>query len=165
MTTEADAWCSDLWKRFVPHFGLDSQVTDRLKSIPDEGMRLPLGEVDMLVLPAHFLHSVGNFQLYDPVSKVLYSGDLGASVDHDYREVADFDAHLPKMMGFNQRYMANNLALRGWVQMVRQLDVEIIAPQHGALFRGHSMVARFLDWAEALQCGLDLMSGIYRLPA
>jgi len=164
MTTNADAWCSALWKRFVPHFGLDRLVTDRLKEIPDEGMRLNLGGADMLILPAHFLHSVGNFQLYDPVSKVLYTGDLGASVGHDYRQVSDFDAHLPNMEGFHRRYMTSNVAMRAWAGMARQLDIETIAPQHGAIFQGRDLVARFLDWAEELQCGLDIMQGIYKIP-
>ena len=46
------------------------------------------------MIPAHFLHSAGNFQVYDPVSKVLYTGDLGASIGMDYMDVTDFDAHL-----------------------------------------------------------------------
>ncbi|MGB5546556.1 MAG: MBL fold metallo-hydrolase, partial [Polyangiales bacterium] len=37
MTTDAEAYISSLWIRFVPHFGLDRLVADRLKPIPDEG--------------------------------------------------------------------------------------------------------------------------------
>lgn len=37
MTTDATAHVSALWIRFVPHFGLDRLVADRLKPIPDEG--------------------------------------------------------------------------------------------------------------------------------
>jgi flavorubredoxin len=164
MTTDADALCSSLWVRFVPHFGVDRLVVDRLKSIPDEGMYLPLGDVEMMVLPAHFLHSCGNFHLYDPVSKILYTGDLGASLGMDYVEVSDFDAHLPYMEGFHRRYMASNRALRAWADMVRTLDVQMIAPQHGALFRGEAMVQRLLDWLSGLECGIDLMADSFRVP-
>jgi len=164
MTTDADAYCSALWTRFVPHFGLDRFVEDRLKAIPDEGMILDLGGQDIVLLPAHFLHSCGNFQVYDPVSKVLYTGDLGASLGPEYREVPDFDAHLPSMDGFHRRYMASGEAMRLWAGMVRQLDIEIIAPQHGAFLRGAEMVSRFIDWCEGLECGVDVMKDVFRVP-
>ncbi len=165
MTTDADAWCSALWVRFVPHFGIDRLVEDRLRPIPDEGMKLNLGGSDLSFVPAHFLHSCGNFQVYDPHSKILYTGDLGASVGIDYREVTDFDAHLPSMEGFHRRYMASTRAMRLWADMVRDLDIEIIAPQHGALFRGREMVGRFIEWCGQLECGVDAMGDVYRMPA
>jgi flavorubredoxin len=164
MTTEAEAYISSLWVRFVPHFGLDDLVAHRLKGIPDEGMVLELGQAELLVLPAHFLHSEGNFQVYDPVSKILYTGDLGASLGMDYREATDFDAHLRYMEGFHRRYMVSGRALKAWAAMVRQLEIEIIAPQHGALLRGRGLVERFIAWCEGLECGLDLMLDKYEIP-
>lgn len=118
----------------------------------------------MRVIPAHFLHSPGNFQVYDPVSKILYSGDLGASVGQDYREVTDFDAHEQFIRGFHRRYMSGNRAMRAWAKIVRGLDIEIIAPQHGALFRGKPMVERFVSWCENLECGVDLVDELYAQP-
>lgn len=165
MTTDATAYISQLWVRFVPHFGLDHLVADRLKPIPDAGMTLDLGGVGLKVLPAHFLHACGNFHVYDPVSKILYSGDLGASLGQDYVIVPDFEKHLPFITGFHQRYMMSSKALRAWVAMVRTLDIETIAPQHGAVYQGRAMVKKFLDWCDALPCGIDLMSGIYKVPA
>jgi flavorubredoxin len=163
MTTDADAYVSKLWTRFVAHFGLD-HIEDRLKSIPDEGMIIDLDGSFLMALPAHFLHSQGNFQIYDPTSKILYSGDLGASVGADYITVEDFDAHLPYMEGFHRRYMASNAAMKAWAEMVRPLDIEIIAPQHGAMFSGKEMVRRFIDWCAALQCGVDLIGPLFRIP-
>lgn len=164
MTTDAKAYISALWTRFVPHFGLDQLVESRLLPIPDEGTKLDLGGLSLLVLPAHFLHSPGNFQIYDPVSKILYSGDLGASVDGMNIEATNFDEHVPRMKGFHERYMCNNRAMRGWAHMVRQLDIAMIAPQHGRFFRG-PMVGQFIDWCESLSCGTDLLDNIYRIPA
>lgn len=164
MTTDADAYCSALWTRFIPHFGLDRLVENRLKSVPDEGMVLELGNSPLYLLPGHFLHSPGNLQVYDPVSKVLYSGDLGASVGISYREVTDFDSHLKNMEGFHKRYMSGNRAMRAWARMARTLDIECIAPQHGAVFRGRELVKRFIDWAEELQCGVDLLPEAWKVP-
>ena len=165
MTTDAEAYISALWLRFVPHFGLDELVSHRLKPIPDEGMSLDMDGVKLLLIPAHFLHSEGNFQLYDPVSRILYSGDLGASLGMQYREVTDFTAHLAFMEGFHRRYMVSGLVLKAWARMIRQLDIEMIAPQHGAYFKGKEMCDRFISWLENLECGIDLMLDSYRLPA
>jgi flavorubredoxin len=72
MVTDAQAYLSALWMRFIPHFGVDEMVVGRIKPIPDEGMRISLGGASLIFLPAHFLHSPGNFQVYDPTSKILY---------------------------------------------------------------------------------------------
>ena len=164
MTTDATAHVSKLWIRFVAHFGLDRLVESRLLGIPDEGTKLPLGASEMRVIPAHFLHSPGNFQVYDPVSKILYSGDLGASLGQDYEDVVHFDTHVRYMEAFHRRYMVSNRILSAWVRMVRGLDIETIAPQHGAMIRGIDNVQRFLDWCETLECGIDLMTERLRLP-
>ncbi len=159
MTTPAVAYISELWVRFLPHFGLDSKMEGRVKTIGDKGLRLILGgDCELQILPAHFLHSPGNFQLYDPVSKILFSGDLGASLGQDYFFVKDFDSHIRYIEKFHKRYMASNRAMRAWVQAIRHLEVDAIAPQHGALFMGKDLVDRFLQWAENLECGVDLIS-------
>jgi flavorubredoxin len=82
----------------------------------------------------------------------------------EYFEVADFDAHLAYMEGFHRRYMTTRRALSAWAAMVRQLDIDIIAPQHGAVFRGKAMVKRFIDWADNLECGIDVMMHLYQVP-
>ncbi len=164
MTTDATAYAPALWLRFIPHFGLDRLVADRLKGLPDSGGIVTVGSTPMRVLPAHFLHSPGNFQVYDPVSKILYSGDLGASLGIPYLEVPDFDAHVPYMEGFHRRYMSGNKAMRAWARLARTLDIELIAPQHGAYLRGKAMVNRFIDWCENLECGVDLIDQFYAQP-
>ena len=165
LTTDADAYVSKIWVRFVPHFGLDHLVEHRLKPIPDEGMIFNLGDAKLPVLPAHFLHGAGNFQVYDPVAKILYSGDLGASLGVSDIYVKDFDEHLQYMDGFHRRYMASGKALRAWAAMVRELDIDIIAPQHGSIFKGREMVGRFIDWCEQLECGVDTITELFKVPA
>lgn len=165
MTTDADAYISKLWTRFVPHFGVDHLVADRLKPIPDEGMVFDLDGARLIVLPAHFLHSEGNFQIYDPTAKILYTGDLGASIGADYVQVSDFEAHVQYMAGFHQRYMVSNKVMKAWADMVRDLDIEIIAPQHGAFFQGKEMVRQLIDWIAGLNCGIDLITPLFKVPA
>ena len=158
MLTDASAMISKLWMRFITHFGVDELVQKRIEPIPDEGMTVKLGATELQIIPAHFLHSSGNFQVYDPTAKILYSGDLGASLGHDYAEVSDFDAHIAHMKGFHERYMPCQRALELWANRVRNLDIEIIAPQHGAHFPNRELSGRFVDWAASLKCGVDLLS-------
>jgi flavorubredoxin len=164
MTTDAEAYISGLWTRFVPHFGLDRLVAHRLHPIADEGTVFNLDGADLFALPAHFLHSEGNFQLFDPTAKILYSGDLGASIGAPYVKVPDFDGHLRYMEGFHRRYMTSGRVMRAWADMVRPLDIEIIAPQHGAYFQGREMVRRFIEWCANLVCGVDLITPLFKVP-
>jgi flavorubredoxin len=123
-------------------------------------MDFKVGDTTIKALPAHFLHSVGNFHFYDTTSKILFSGDVGASLvayDAD-RAVDDFKKHIPTMLGFHKRYMVSNKVLRLWVDMVRTLDVEMIIPQHGRPFVGKEMIDQFLEWLEGLECGIDNLS-------
>lgn len=160
---------SKVWARFLPHFCQAGKTAGRIVTIPDAGAHVPLGRGSLIALPAHFLHSEGNFQFYDPVSKILFSGDLGAamtSAGEAGTTVTDFDAHAPRMLPFHQRYMSGNRACRLWAAMARTLDIEWIVPQHGPSFRGKAMVARLIDWVDNLQCGLDLLTANhYRVPS
>ncbi|GFO54353.1 MBL fold metallo-hydrolase [Geomonas sp. Red276] len=165
MVTDAQAHLSGLWMRFIPHFGVDEMVVTRIKPIPDEGEIITLGGAQLMFLPAHFLHSSGNFHVYDPTSKILYTGDLGASLGNDYTFVEDFDSHIQYMEGFHRRYLATGKALRMWANTVRKLDIEMIAPQHGAMFPNRELAHKFIDWAETLTCGVDLMGDCYPIPA
>jgi flavorubredoxin len=156
-----------LWERFIPHYTKPGKTLGRILAIPDQGMELELGSIKLKALPAHFLHSEGNFQFYDPVGKVLFSGDMGANLhDADLSSpVDDFDAVVPYMEAFHRRYMSSNRVCRLWANMVRQLDVEWLVPQHGRSFKGKQMVERFLGWIESLPCGVDLMTqDNYRVP-
>ena len=143
-------------------------MQQRLISIPDDGKALQIGDSVLVAIPAHYLHSEGNFQFYDPVSKILFSGDLGASFvdgEHVSEPVDDFEAHIPYMESFHRRFMGSNKVLRLWVNMVRDLDIHWIVPQHGRSFQGKRIVAELLQWLEDLECGIDLLTqDHYRLP-
>ena len=165
MLTDAKAYISKLWVRFIPHFGIDEMMMPRMVAIPDEGMRLPLGNTELLIIPAHFLHSAGNHQVYDPLSKTLFSGDLGASIGPDYVEVPDFEKHIPYMEGFHRRYMPSNRANRYWADMVRELEIQRIVPQHGAIFNTPELSQQFIDWIVESPGAIEVMKDVYRIPA
>jgi len=166
-STRAQVVVSSLWERFVPHFTKVGKTNDRVIGVPDGGGRLPLGKSELWVVPAHFMHAEGNFHFYDPVSRILFTGDLGVSLvpARDAREpVRSLASHIEKMEGFHRRYMPANKVLRLWAKMARQLDVSMLVPQHGAPIAGPA-VYEFFDWIENLECGAALIDEkIYQLP-
>jgi len=154
---QAKIYISALWSRFLPHLGAIAGLN--LVEIPDEGIDIPFPRSSLKAVPAHFLHSPGNFTLYDPELKVLFTADIGASVFPPgtwYLFVEDFDRHVEYMEGFHRRYLPTRKALQLWLDKVRSLPIETIAPQHGAIFQGEN-AKKFLDWLDSLdRIGLDL---------
>jgi len=66
LAENAKVHISGLWVRFLPHFGVYDQK--RIAAIPDQGGSLSLRDGTRLeLIPSHFLHSTGQFSLYDPV--------------------------------------------------------------------------------------------------
>ncbi|MGZ5269023.1 MAG: oxygen-binding di-iron domain-containing protein [Ramlibacter sp.] len=167
-STRAKLVISRIWERFAPHFTRVGKTENRIIGVPDAGGRLPLGRCELALLPAHFLHAEGNFHFWDPVSRILFTGDLGVSLmsgDEAARPVTEFKPHAARMEAFHRRYMVSNKILRMWVRMARQLPVAMIVPQHGAPLAGRQAIADFYDWIEGLACGIDLFDDrAYQLP-
>ena len=167
-STDATLYISKLWERFAPHFCKPGKTRGRIVGIPDSGMRIPLGSAEIVALPAHFMHAEGNFQFWDPVSQILFSGDLGVSMGtgaQAEQTITSLQPHLGRMTAFHQRYMVSGKILRMWAAMARQLPIRMIVPQHGSPLAG-AAVKEFIDWIEQLECGIDLMTqDNYRMPA
>lgn len=170
MYTDATVVCSRLWGRFVPHSVPHYQKNtgnDRYLLLDDDGGVVPMDGAELVALPAHFLHSVGNFSFYDPTSRILFPGDVGSSMvpaGSPYRPVEDFAAHSRSMLGFHRRYMASRRVARLWADMVRELAPEWIVPQHGLPLHG-AAIGEFLDWLSDLDCGTDLLGPAdFRVP-
>jgi len=167
-STRAKLVISRIWERFAPHFTKVGKTEGRVIGVPDAGGSLQLGDNELWLLPAHFMHSEGNFQFWDPVSRILFTGDLGVSMmggAEAQKPVTDLARHIPKMEGFHRRYMVSNKILRLWARMARQLPIAMIVPQHGAPIEGKAAINQFIDWIENLMCGIDLFDDrAYQLP-
>jgi len=144
-----------LWGSFVPHFG---GTADTFVAIPDEGATISLGGLMLDAIPAHYLHSSGNFNLYDRKARILFSGDVGAALlppEESGLYVENFDRHIRHSRDFHRRWMGSNKAKLSWCERVSRLDIDMLCPQHGAIYRGED-VKRFINWF----ADLDVGSGI-----
>lgn len=164
--SSAKVYISKLWERFAPHFCKPGKTEGRIVGIPDAGMRIRVGRNDLIALPAHFLHAEGNFQFWDPVSRILFSGDLGVSLGGEPSKwITSLQPHLPRMEPFHRRYMVSGKVLRLWARMVKSLPIEMMVPQHGSPLKG-AAVREFIEWVQDFSCGIDLMSERdYAVPA
>lgn len=146
-------YISWLWSSFIPHYGGDK---DTFLAIPDNGMDIMVGSQRLQAIPAHYLHSSGNFHLYDPKAKILFSGDVGAALlppGEEYLIVEDFDRHIRHAEAFHRRWMGSERAKRDWCNLVSQMDIQMLCPQHGAIYQGAN-VKRFIDWFSQLDIGI-----------
>jgi len=155
--TSAKLIFPSVWSRFMEHYGVMDE--SRVVCIPDEGMEFDFSSAKLEFIPAHFMHSPGQFSIYDKTTKMLFSADIGAAVlpaPEANNKIEDFDAYCVYLEQFHKRFMAGNKFCKHWVNKVRKFDVELIAPQHGVPFEDE-MVDNFLNWLYALQCGADLL--------
>ncbi|MDH5178227.1 MAG: FprA family A-type flavoprotein [Gammaproteobacteria bacterium] len=150
---EIKCFLSWLWGGFIPHFGGNDTTFDLL---PDEGKEFQMGNIHLRFVPAHYLHSAGNFHIYDETARVYFSGDVGAALlppGEDGLVVTDFDRHIRHSKMFHQRWMGSNSAKLDWCERVSQLEIDMLCPQHGAIYQGKD-VERFINWFSELQVGL-----------
>lgn len=110
-----------------------------------------------------YTHSPGSFVTYDEQTKTLFSSDIfGAygkhwdlfmDVSEKCSECTSYDdcpigretCFMPGIIRFHQIIMTSNLALRKTLDKCRELDIELIAPQHGSLIRGAEQVKVIID--------------------
>lgn len=148
-------YLSRLWTTFVPHFGGDDKT---FIGIPDEGVDIKLGRLLLRAVPAHYLHSSGNFHLYDEKARLLFTGDIGAAmlpVEHSDLFVKDFDRHIQYAAGFHRRFMGSPEAQRRWCERVSSMKIDMLCPQHGAIYQGAD-VERFINWFAELEVATGL---------
>lgn len=114
-----------------------------------------LGGLKLQAVPAHYLHSSGNFHLYDEAARILFSGDVGAALlpaEENTLFVTNFDRHIKHAEGFHRRWMGSDAAKLDWCERASALQVDMLCPQHGAIYQGAD-VERFIDWFYRLPVG------------
>jgi flavorubredoxin len=104
-----------------------------------------------------FMHFPNAFTSYDSKSKFLFSSDVWAAVDINWRLVInDFNYHQLKLDLFNTDYMACNRATRNFIKRLDGYTIDAICPQHGSIIP-KQFVSDALSYMSELECGLDLI--------
>ncbi len=147
----AEITVSELWQDIVTHLDANCNVTP----IADTGMDISVGaNVSVSAIPAHYLPSPGGFHIYDAEARAFYSGAVGSAVmpidGWNGYVVQDFDRHTELMRDFHERWMPSDAARDAWISQVSALDLDLLVPQRGMVFKGEN-VARFIDWFASLR--------------
>lgn len=140
----------------LPHYGKDDY---NFYSIDDEKKYLFSTGYELEFVEAPFLHFPGAFVTYDKESMFLFSGDIWAALDIEWKLVVDdFASHINNMNLFHIDYMASNIAARGFVKRVENKTIESILPQHGSIINKNN-VQDALEYLRELKCGTDIIYG------
>lgn len=126
---------------------------DFLQSIDDHGLVFNFGQRMLKFFKTPYAHNAGSFVTYDTKTKTLFSSDLFGSLsrqwelflalDDDCYTCADYDhclaqkryCPLSDIFEFHKRIMPSGKALRYAMEVIGKLDIEMIAPQHGSIFK------------------------------
>jgi eukaryotic-like serine/threonine-protein kinase len=153
---KAMVWCSeDSWRlsRFYDLIPGQHVVIDQLWS---RSMTLPTGH-RLLFVPTPFCHERGAVMLYDPDSRVLFSGDLFGGISTKQGLFGDASCWAG-IRSFHEIYMPSSEALRNAVAQIRALSPPplVIAPQHGCLI-AEPLIDPFLQRMAELDVGIHVV--------
>ncbi|MCK4818152.1 diguanylate cyclase [bacterium] len=109
--------------------------------------------LDFIATP--YLHFPGAIMVYDPLTMILFSSDLFGAFSTE-REFWATQFYTESMMSFHEHYMPSNEILSPIMEMLLNLEISIIAPQHGSLINQ--------DIREAIITLRDLECGTFLYP-
>jgi|DEB0MinimDraft_6_1074348.scaffolds.fasta_scaffold23830_1 flavorubredoxin len=60
-------------------------------------------------------------------------------------------------------YIGSNQAIKGWLKRIEKLDIKMIVPQQGKIYKG-KVLENFLMFLNDLSCGVDLFdqNGLFK---
>ncbi|MFZ5774476.1 MAG: MBL fold metallo-hydrolase [Thermodesulfobacteriota bacterium] len=145
-----------------------------IASIKANHNTLQLGDRQLRFIPTPYCHTCGSFVTYDEETKTLFTSDLFGSFSSQWElylnltddcfACADF-ARCPNgrsycamadIVAFHRHVMPNGKALNNAMRAIKDLDIALIAPQHGSLIADPPRIARLIDLLANLdRVGID----------
>jgi flavorubredoxin len=125
-----------------------------LQSIDEYGLVLNFGDRTLQFFKTPFAHNAGSFVTYDTKTKTLFSSDLFGSLSRQWELFGELEddcyvcedyerrctrqkkyCPLRDIFEFHKRVMPSEKALQYAMGVIRKLDIAMIAPQHGSIFK------------------------------
>ena len=97
-----------------------------------------------------YLHFPGAITTYDYNSKILFSSDIFGAFSYEWSLYAE-DDYIEKMKAFHDHYMPSNDILRPIMELFLEMDISMIAPQHGSIIKDN--VQKYIKVLRDLECG------------
>lgn len=125
-----------------------------LTAISDQGAEISISAMPLKLLPAPYMYSPAAVNVYDSQARILYSGAVGSVLSYlpnpDHLFVEDFEDHIDALAAYHGRFMPSNAARDAWLDAVRGLDIEMLVPASGRVFKDQA-VEQFLVWLSGAQ--------------
>lgn len=99
-----------------------------------------------------YCHSPGAFVSYEPETKTLFSGDIFGGIEKSWEFYAD-ETYFAKAKQFHQEYMPSKDIFNFALQKIENLDIELIAPQHGSIIK-KKYIRNLIKDMKNLECGI-----------
>lgn len=99
-----------------------------------------------------YCHSPGAFVTYEPKSKVLFSSDIFGGLEESWEFYAK-DDYFEQAKAFHSAYMPSKDIFNYALRKIEQLDINLIAPQHGSIIE-RKYVYNLIEDMKNLECGL-----------
>lgn len=99
-----------------------------------------------------YCHSPGAFVTYDEKTKVLFSSDIFGGLEESWSFYAD-DNYYSHIEGFHMAYMPSRDILNYALRKIEELDLELIAPQHGSIIK-KEQIKPLIQKMKLMNCGL-----------
>jgi flavorubredoxin len=157
MNPNATLVCTPRTRVLLPYYGFDYDI-NWLDVSPNDStvIELPSGKA-LAFITSPFLHFPEACVTFDEATGYLFSSDIGAAIEQEWRLVIDdWEAHWKAMVPFHVFYMANNRALRGFIQKIDPFPITNLLPQHGSIIP-KPFVRKALARLRELPCGIDLL--------
>ena len=104
--------------------------------IEEHDWRLDLEDRTLRFVFTPYLHFAGAFATYDETSGTLFSSDLFGGFTEDPSLFATSIEYFDAIRAFHEHYMPSREILAHSLQMIRELPMLRIAPQHGQVIPG-----------------------------
>jgi len=145
-----------------------------LFSINDNDFNFTFNNRSLRFIPTPYAHNPGSFVTYDEKTRTLFTSDLFGSFStewdlflelseacytcKDYTICPSHKTHcpLPDMLNFHRSVMPCEKALRHAIGKIKELDMDVVAPQHGSISNRKQDIRFLADTLESLTgVGID----------
>lgn len=159
------------------HYYVGKDKHHMIEQIDKIGFRLVFNGRELQFLKTPYAHSPGSFISYDTKTKTLFSSDLFGSFSKkwdlfielsescpiciDYNNCIKGKDYcpLPDFIDFHKKIMPSAKSLKHAMNIIKSLDVNMIAPQHGSVIKNRDDADFLIKILESLEdVGIDGIS-------
>ncbi|MBF0359073.1 MAG: diguanylate cyclase [Magnetococcales bacterium] len=155
MVNRDDAVVLSHWRTntLIKHYGFNMPMV----CVENGEWKLDIGGRELQFIFTPYLHFPGAFCTFDKESGILFSSDLFGGISEEWSLIAKDKKYFEAIRPFHEHYMPHKDILVHSLCKLDELQIELIAPQHGSIIPKH-LIAFMISQLKSLDCGLFLMT-------